>query len=368
VSSTDTTAAPAVDVEATAIGNTAPRKLSGQRLLWALTGVVIVALLPLVLSTTYVDLTAQSMIAIIGAIGLNLLTGYTGQISLGHAGLFATSGFVTGVLSTQVGIQFPFNSIGAMLAGAVVGLVLGLPSLRLRGLYLVLATMAFHFIAVYGVTLYQSHRSGLIAITGMTLDPPQIGSLVFDSVTKWYYLLLAIVIVVVLYAWNVVRTRSGRAWLAVRHGELVASALGVNVLRAKLGAFVVSSVLAALAGSLLVQYSGSVTAETYTFELAVAYLVMIIVGGLGSITGAIVGAIIVTMSPQVITSALGAFDASSTFQTDYLIPLQVVIYGLLLVGFLLFEPSGLVGLGRRVRRSLRRATSGRRRGAREASG
>jgi branched-chain amino acid transport system permease protein len=213
--------------------------------------------------------------------------------------------------------------------------------------------MAFHFIAVYFVTLYQSQRTGLIAITGMTLDAPEIGSLVIDEVREWYYVTLALAVIVALFSWNVVRTRSGRAWLAVRHGELVAGVLGVNVLRSKLSAFVVSSVLAALAGGLLVQYTGSVTAETYNFELAVAYLVMIIVGGLGSITGAILGAIIVTMSPQVITSLLTYFDASSTFQTNYLLPLQVVIYGLLLVGFLLFEPTGLVGIGRRVWRRVR---------------
>lgn len=323
---------------------------------WAPAGVVLAAALlaPLVLSAEYVDITGQALIAVVGAVGLNLLTGYTGQLSLGHAGLFAMSGFVAGVLSNSMGVPFPLNILAGMLAGAVVGLILGLPSLRLRGLYLVLATVAFHFIAVYLVTAYQSTRSGFQAISGITLDPPEFGPLVIDTVTKWYYLLLAIAVVVVLFARNLIRTRPGRAWVAVRHGELVASALGVNVLRYKLSAFVVSSVLAALAGGLLVQYAGSVAAETYTFELAVAYLVMIIVGGLGSITGAIIGAFIVTMAPEMITTALTWFNASSTFQTNYLIPLQVVIYGLLLVAFLVFEPSGLVGIGRRVRRALDR--------------
>ena len=352
-----TAEAPSTPVAAEVI--TASRTFTPARAVQAVVLLVVVALLPLVLTPEYEDLAVQSMIAIIGAISLNLLTGYTGQISLGHAGLFAASGFITGILSTQAGIPFPLNVIGAMLAGAVVGLVLGLPSLRLRGLYLVLATVAFHFIAVYFVTLYQSQRTGLIAITGMTLDAPELGPFVIDQVLDWYYVLMALVVVVALFAWNVVRTRTGRAWLAVRHGELVASVLGVNVLRTKLSAFVVSSVLAALAGALLVQYTGSVTAETYTFELAVAYLVMIIVGGLGSITGAILGAIIVTMSPEVITSVLSYFDASSSFQTNYLLPLQVVIYGLLLVGFLLFEPTGLVGIGRRVWRSVRGLGRGR---------
>jgi branched-chain amino acid transport system permease protein len=322
-------------------------------------GVVLAVALgaPLLLTPEYVDITGQALIAVIGAVGLNLLTGYTGQLSLGHAGLFAMSGFVAGVLSNSMGVPFPLNILAGMVAGGVIGLILGLPSLRLRGLYLVLATVAFHFIAVYLVTAYQSTRTGFVAISGITLDPPAFGPLVIDSVTKWYYLLLAIALLVVLFAGNLVRTRPGRAWVAVRHGELVASALGVNVLRHKLSAFVVSSVMAALAGGLLVQYAGSVAAETYTFELAIAYLVMIIVGGLGSITGAIIGAFVVTMAPEIITTVLTWFNASSTFQSNYLIPLQVVIYGLLLVAFLLFEPRGLVGVGRRFRRALTRRTS-----------
>ncbi|MDX6232466.1 MAG: branched-chain amino acid transport system permease protein [Nocardioidaceae bacterium] len=331
----------------------APRDRFVQRL--PIVAALAVALLaPLALTSEYVDITGQALIAVIGAVGLNLLTGYTGQLSLGHAGLFAMSGFVTGVLSYSMGVPFPLNILAGMVAGAAIGLILGLPALRLRGLYLVLATVAFHFIAVYLVTAYQSSRSGFVAISGITLDQPKLGPLVIDSVTKWYYLLLAIAVLVVLFARNLVRTRPGRAWVAVRHGELVASALGVNVLRSKLSAFVVSSVMAALAGGLLVQYAGSVAAESYPFELAVAYLVMIIVGGLGSITGAIIGAFIVTMAPEVITTVLTTLNASSTFQTNYLIPLQVVIYGLLLVAFLLFEPSGLVGIGRRVRRAINR--------------
>lgn len=311
--------------------------------------VLILLLLPTLVSGQYVDLSAQAAIAVIGALALNILTGCAGQLSLGHAALLGVGGFATGIAATEVGVPWPLDIAVAMVAGGVVGLVLGLPALRLRGLYLVLATVAAHFIAVYAFSHYQSSRRGIVGLTGMTLDRPQIGSFVFDTPTRWYYLLVAVAAVVAVYSVNVLRTRPGRAWTAVRDRDLVASALGIDVVRYKLTAFVLSSMLAALAGSLLVYYNGSVSAETFTLNLAITYLVMVIVGGLGSTAGAIIGAIFVTMSLRLLTFALEAVNTSSRFQADYLIPLQVILFGVLTVGFLIFEPRGLIGIWNRVR-------------------
>jgi len=311
--------------------------------------IVLVLLLPTLVSGQYVDLAAQSAIAVVGALALNILTGYAGQLSLGHAALLGVGGFATGIAATEVGVPWPLDIAVAMVAGAVVGFVLGLPALRLRGLYLVLATVAAHFIAVYAFSHYQSSRSGIVGLTGMTLDRPAIGTFEFNTPTRWYYLLVAVAAVVALYNVNVLRTRPGRAWIAIRDRDLVASALGIAVVRYKLTAFVLSSSLAALAGSLLVYYNGSVSAESYTLNLAITYLVMVIVGGLGSTAGAIVGAIFVTCSLRLLTFALEALNTSSQFQTDYLIPLQVVLFGVLTVGFLLFEPRGLIGIWNRLR-------------------
>jgi branched-chain amino acid transport system permease protein len=304
---------------------------------------------PLFGSGQYVDLLNQSMIAVIGALGLSVLTGYAGQLSLGHAGLFCLSGFVTGIVATQWDVPFPLPILTAMAAGAVVGFVLGLPAVRLRGLYLVLATVAFHFIAIYAASHYQSTRTGLLALTGLTLPDPSLGPLEVHSVTDWYYALVVVVALVLVYTVNLLRTRPGRAYVAVRDRDIVAAALGVNVTRYKLSAFVVSSVLAALAGSLLVYYNGAVTAEAYSLNLAIAYLVMVVVGGLGSTAGAVLGALFVTMSLRILTFVLESLGATSSFQTDYLIPLQTLLFGVLVVGFLLFEPHGLIGLWNRAR-------------------
>jgi branched-chain amino acid transport system permease protein len=304
---------------------------------------------PNLVDAQYLDLTNQAAIAIVGALGLNILTGYAGQLSLAHAGLIGLAGFASGILATNHGVPFPLVLLSVAGLGAVIGLVLGLPSLRLRGLYLVLATLAFHFVAVLIMSWYQTRQTGVIAISGLSLPHPEIGPLTVDSIEKWYYVLLVIVVATVVLSINLLRSRPGRAWIALRDRELVAEALGVNLLGYKLLAFVLSSVLAAVAGALLVYYNGSVVAEAYTLNLAVTYLVIVIIGGLGSTTGTILGALFITMSPRILTFWLESLGASSNFQSTYLIPLQVVLFGCLMAGFLLFEPRGLIGVWERLR-------------------
>jgi branched-chain amino acid transport system permease protein len=304
---------------------------------------------PYLVSAQYVDLTNQAGIAIIGAIGLNILTGYAGQLSLGHAGLLGISGFAAGILASKQGLPFPVVAITTMACGGVIGLILGLPALRLRGLYLVLSTLAFHFLALIAINWYQSSRNQLEAFVGLRMPKLKIGPFKAESLNDWYYFLLVVVILVALISVNLLRTRPGRAWIALRERDLVAESLGISIAAYKLLAFVVSSVLAALAGVLLVYYNGNVGAETYTLDLAVAYLVMVIVGGLGSTAGAILGALFVTMSLRLLTFAFEAVGASSEAQTIYLIPLQTILFGVIMAGFLLFEPRGLIGVWERVR-------------------
>lgn len=319
-----------------------------QLLLAVLVAGVLVSL-PFVVTGEYLDLLNQSAIAIVGAIGLGLLTGYAGQISLGQAALLGIGGFTAGILTNDVGIPFPFDVVGAIMVGALVGVVLGLPALRLRGLYLALATMGFHFVVVYFLIRYQAAQTSIVVFTGLRFDPPSLGIITIDSLVKWYFFLLVVVIACLAFVTNLTRTRPGRAWIAIRDNELVAATLGVSLTHAKLAAFVVSSALAAFAGALLGHYNLSLDASTYTLDLAVIYVVMIIAGGLGSTSGAVIGAIVVTMLPHVLTTMSEWAHASSSFQIKYLIPMQTVIFGLLLVGFLLLEPTGLVGIFRRLR-------------------
>jgi len=304
---------------------------------------------PFVVSGEYLDLLNQSCIAIVGVIGLSLLTGYAGQISLGQAALLGIGGFTAGILTNDVGIPFPFDLVGAIVVGALVGVVLGLPALRLRGLYLALATMGFHFVVVYFLIRYQAAQTSIVVFTGLRFDPPNLGVITLDSLVKWYYFLLVIVVLCLAFVVNLTRTRPGRAWIAIRDNELVAATLGVSLTRAKLTAFVVSSALASFAGALLGHYNLSLDASTYTLDLAVVYVVMIIAGGLGSTSGAVIGAVVVTLLPNILTTVSEWAHASSSFQIKYLIPMQTVIFGILLVGFLLLEPTGLVGIVRRLR-------------------
>lgn len=314
-----------------------------------LTLAAIVIVFPYVAAPQYVDLMNQAGIAIVGAVGLNILVGYAGQISLGQAGLLGLGGLSAAVVGNQFGQTFFVAALASIVFGAVVGLVLGLPALRLRGLYLVLATLSFHFVAIFAITDYQSHRRTTVALTGITVGHPTFGPLSITSTRQWFYFLAVITTLVVGYTLNLLRTRPGRAWIALRDRDIVAEALGIHVLRYKLFAFVVSSALVSFAGALLVYYNHSFSAETYTLNVAVIYLVMVIVGGLGNTTGAILGAIFMTIAPRLITNIFSVFGASTDAQVTYLFPLQYVVFGGLMVGFLLLEPRGLIGLWNRIR-------------------
>lgn len=320
---------------------------SGQRLGWFLL-LSVVLVFPLVGTAEYMDIVTRTAIAAMGALGMNILTGYAGLLSLGHAALLGVSGFVSGIVATELDLPFFLVIVCSMFSGAAVGLIVGLPAVRLRGLYLVISTFAFHFVALLGLSQYQSYKAG-IAFTGLLLPEPKIGPISITSLTEWYYLAMAILAVILIYTVNILRTRPGRAWIGLKDRELVASTLGINVVYYKMLAFVVSSVITAVSGSLLVYYNGVAAAETYTITLAVLYLVMVIVGGLGSTSGAMLGAAFVTIFPRLITTFFEAAGASNAAQVKYILPAQLVVYGGMIAIFLIFIPEGLIGLWTRVR-------------------
>jgi branched-chain amino acid transport system permease protein len=310
--------------------------------------VALVATFPLWATGEYVDITNQALIAAIGAIGLNILTGYAGLLSLGQAALLGIAGFSSAIMAGQWHLPFVLVVVCSMTIGGLVGALVGLPAVRLRGLYLVISTFAFHYVAILGLTEYQSYRNATAAFSGLTLPTPGVGSLKLSTIHQWYWFLIVVVGVAVIFALNLRRTRPGRARIAVRDHDLVSSALGINVPLYKLRAFVVSSALTSLAGTLLAYYNTAVTVETYSIELAVAYIVMIIVGGLGSTGGALLGALVITIFPNVETSLFQLFGASSYAQINYILPLQLTIYGALIAIFLIFIPEGIAGLIERV--------------------
>jgi branched-chain amino acid transport system permease protein len=273
-----------------------------------------------------------------------LLTGYAGQVSLGHAGLMAAGAFTVGILFKELEAPFWLTLPAAALVGAVLGLVFGLPSLRLRGLYLAVSTLALHFLVVYLGGEYETKRG---FSTGIVIDPPSIGAFSVSSGRAWYFALGTGAAVTLLLCLNLLRTGTGRAWAAIRANETVAEALGIRVAGYKLLAFVVSSSLTALAGALFAYYRGFVSVEAFSLFLSIQYVAMIIIGGMGSLLGAILGAVFVTLFPYAIEAALRTLPGAQRY-AGALFAVNYAAFGAVMVLFLVLEPLGLVGIWRRV--------------------
>ncbi len=289
-------------------------------------------------------------IAIIGAVGLNILTGFAGQISLGHAAFIGVGGYTAAIFATR--FQFPFLAC-LLLSGSVsalFGIIVGGPSLRLKGLYLGIATLAAQFILEFVFVHWESVTGG---IRGINLPAPEIFGIPLDSDFKFYFLTLAMVTLCVTTARNLFRTRVGRAFIAIRDRDISAELMGINLLRHKAYAFAVSSFMAGIAGCLWVNFLKTVTPEHFPLTESIRYLAMIIVGGLGSVLGSIFGAVFMTFAPELIKSFLGLLVNIYPSAMSILFPFQQVIFGLLIVGFLVFEPHGLAEIWRRVKNYFR---------------
>ncbi len=293
----------------------------------------------------FLDLANQVFLAVIAASALMLLTGYAGQISLGHAGLLAAGAFTTGILFKEVGAPFWVTLPASAVVGGLLGLVFGLPSLRLKGLYLAVTTLALHFIVAYAGGEYETKRG---YSTGVSVSPPSLFGWELTQGRHWYFVLLAIDVAVVLFCLNLVRTRTGRAFIALRDHDTVAEALGIPVKRTKLLAFVISSVLTTMTGSLLAYYQGFVTIQAFTIYLTIEYVAMVIIGGSGSMLGAILGAVFVVLFPHAIEALIRLVPASRHLVNDAF-AINFAAFGLIMILFLIFEPLGLVGIWRRAR-------------------
>jgi len=293
---------------------------------------------PFFASALWLDLANQVLLASIGAVALMLLTGYAGQISLGHAGLLAAGAFTTGILFKEFGASMWLTLPASAAVGAALGLIFGLPSLRLRGLYLAVSTLALHFIVTFAGGEYETRRG---FSTGIVIEAP------LADPRNWYFVLLAAAAATLLFSLNLLRSRTGRAWRAIHGREAVAEALGISVHRAKLSAFVISSTLTAVSGCLFAYYRGFVSAEAFSLYLTIQYVAMVIIGGMGSLLGAILGTVFVVLFPYIIDAATALLGiagrlASVIFAVNY------AAFGLVMILFLVFEPQGLVGLWRRM--------------------
>ncbi|TMQ10265.1 MAG: branched-chain amino acid ABC transporter permease [Deltaproteobacteria bacterium] len=312
-------------------------------------GILALGALPFLLDSYWLSVVNAIGIAAIGAIGLNILVGFTGQISLGQGGFLAVGAFTSALLSGRAGVPIPVAIAAAVVVTAIGGVIAGLPALRLKGLYLAIATLGSQEIIEFVIRRWRWLTGG----QGF-LEAPPLGVLgwhvqraTFER--TWYWVILGAAALGAAAARNVFRTALGRSFMAVRDHEVAASTIGVNVTRAKLGAFALSSGYVGLAGALTAHYSGTVSWERFTREVSVLYLGMIIVGGLGSIAGSIYGAAFLLLLPPLLSALADAVRTTAPFLADQLPALQVAAVGLVIMLFLIFEPRGLDRLWRRVR-------------------
>jgi branched-chain amino acid transport system permease protein len=300
---------------------------------------------PLVATSYQLDLLSRIGIAVIGAVGLNILTGFAGQISIGHAAFIAVGAYTAANL-TALGWPVVATVPGAGLAAAAVGMVFGVPSLRLKGLYLAMATLAAHFIIEFVIIRWRSVTGGT---DGIVLDTPGLFGFEFDSAARIFYLTYAVAIAAVLFARNLFRTRVGRAFVAIRDRDISAEVMGIPLFGYKLLAFGVSSFYAGVAGALLAYQAGIITPENFPITVAIDYLAMIIIGGLGSVLGAVLGAIFMTLVPDLLRIAATAMSGTFPALIGLIVSLREAVFGLLIVVFLIFEPDGMAARWRTIK-------------------
>jgi branched-chain amino acid transport system permease protein len=318
-------------------------------LIWFLALLVFLALFPFIFKKSYTVYMANFLaINVIVAVGLNILVGFTGQISLGHAGFFAIGAYGTIILMTKAHFPFILALPAAAVATALFGFLLGLPALRLEGPYLSIATLGF------GLTITQV--IGRIEFFGgrQGLHAPDliIGPWHLNSDRDFYYLVITITVLLTVAARNLIKTRVGRAFIAIRDADIAAETMGVNVTIYKTLAFAVSAFYTGLAGGLYAFVLRFIEPQVFTLFMSILFLAMVVVGGLGSIFGSIAGACLLSwldlqlrniLSVPYLGEWLEALS-KSYFSITGVSNIQLIIYGLIMVAIMIFEPLGIYGL------------------------
>jgi branched-chain amino acid transport system permease protein len=288
-------------------------------------------------------------ITIVALQGVNILTGMTGQVTLGQTGFMAVGAYTMALLVKYAGFSFWSATPVAMLAAGLVGLIVGLPSLRIKGFYLALATIASQFIINW---LIMNVRPDLTGGTDtLTLDAPRIGGLVLNSQSHLFYLCMSAAVFATIFTRNIQRSRIGRAFVAIRDNDRSAEVMGIGVYRYKLISFFICSVYGGLAGALYAVWMRGVSVDHFGLLDSIWYLGMLIVGGMGSVPGAVFGAILIRSLNLVVTyvgPVIGKmFDASRGAAIQ--IGIGPILFGVVVLAFLMFEPQGLARIWERFK-------------------
>src|SRR6202521_2201005 len=309
-----------------------------------------ISIVPLTLGEYYVSILNLILIAILGPLGLNILVGYTGQISIGHGAFMSVGAYTAANLVVRLGAPFWVTIPAGGLMAALIGAVVGIPSLRIKGIYLAIATLAAQLIIEWTINHVPAISGGVQA--SIQVPRPSFFGVQLKSQTQLYMFLMAFAVLAIVGTSNLVRSRIGRAFVAVRDQDIAAEIIGISTFHYKLWAFAISSFYAGVTGVLYTYYLGIANYEQFQIGVSIDYLAMIIIGGLGSILGSIFGAFFVTLLPIVIRYAMEAVSGVFLSQATVLnlIPnLRLMLFGILIIFFLIVEPDGLNRLWRNIR-------------------
>ncbi|MFH1662917.1 MAG: branched-chain amino acid ABC transporter permease [Chloroflexota bacterium] len=277
-------------------------------------------------------------ITIIAATGLNILTGYCGQLSIGHAGFIAVGAYTSAVLTNRLELPFLVGLISAGLVAGFIGMIFGIPSVRVKGFYLAISTIAAQMIIIWVINHWTSVTGGF---NGIVVPPAEIAGITFISQGSQFYLIIGITILVVFFAKNLARTRTGRAFIAIRDNDLAAEVMGINLFRYKLLAFFIGCFLAGIAGSLLAHWIGFMNTENFPITESIMYVGIIIIGGLGSTIGPIFGVIFIRLLEKGISFLAPTLESTFDLPAGFTTGLGPMIFGLVIILFLIMEPRGL---------------------------
>jgi branched-chain amino acid transport system permease protein len=323
---------------------------------WTVAAVAVLfgVVLPATVHEYYLSMVNLVSIAVIGALGLNILVGYTGQISIGHGAFMSVGAYTAANFATR--LDFPFwlaLPLGGLMA-ALVGVVVGFPSLRIKGIYLAIATLAGQLIIEWVINHVTWISGG--AQASIQMPRPALFGVVLRSQREMYFLLLVFVVLAIVATMNLVRSRIGRAFVAIRDHDIAAEIIGIDIFRYKLLAFAISSFYAGVCGALYSYYLGIANYEQFQIVTSIDYLAMIIIGGLGSVLGSIMGAVFVTLLPigiRYVMEGFGSLLFSPATLLNVIPNLRLILFGALIIVFLVLEPEGLNRLWRNIRNYFR---------------
>ncbi len=306
---------------------------------WLVALLVILVTAPMYWANYWLGVANLIMIIIISTTGLNILTGYCGQLSIGHAGFMAVGAYTSAILSGRFGVSYLLAMVCGGVAAGLVGMLFGTSSLRVKGFYLAISTLAAQFIILWVIGHWTSVTGGTM---GMAVPPAEMFGVTFRSQSSKFYLILGVAVAAVYLAKNLARTRTGRAFVAIRDNDLAAEVMGINLFAYKLLAFFIGCFFAGVAGALFASWAGFISTESFPLTNSVLYIGMIIIGGLGTAVGPIFGVVFLQLLEEAVKRLSPALvSAFPGLSSGFVVGIAPVVFGLAIILFLIFEPRGL---------------------------